>query len=174
MKQILITGASKGIGLEFTRQYLHGGHRVFGASRKPENSSELQRMKTQHKDRLIVHQLDVSDEESRHHLYQVLRAQTERLDVLINSAGIIAGNEEYDYRFGELRQEDMMRTLLVNSLGPLMMTEKVFPLLSKGTQSIVVNITSDNGSITRRNSGGKYGYCSSKAALNMITKILSR
>lgn len=67
-----------------------------------------------------------------------------------------------------------MRTLLVNSVAPLMMTEKVFPLLSKGTQSIVVNITSDNGSITRRNSRGKYSYCSSKAALNMITKILSR
>ena len=122
---------------------------------------------------MVIHQLDVSDAESRHNFYQALLAQTAKLDILINSAGIIAGNEEYGYRFGDLRQEDIIRTLLVNSVAPLMMTEKVFPLLSKGTNSVVVNITSDNGSITRKNRGGKYGYSASKAALNMITKILS-
>jgi NAD(P)-dependent dehydrogenase (short-subunit alcohol dehydrogenase family) len=173
MKSILVTGASKGIGLEFSRQYLHQGYRVFAASRKPENSLELQHLKSQYNDHLVIHQLDVSDEESRHNFYQALLTQTEKLDVLINNAGIIAGNEEYDYRFGNLKQEDILRTLLVNSVAPLMITEKVFPLLSESTQPIVVNITSDNGSISRRNSGGKYGYCASKAALNMITKILS-
>lgn len=173
MKNVLITGASKGIGLEFTRQYLQGGNRVFGASRKPENSSELQQLKSQHGDRLVIFQLDVSSEESRNIFYQALSAQAERLDILINNAGIIAGNEEYSYRFGELKQEDIMRTLLVNSIAPLMITERVFPMLLKSPQSVVVNITSDNGSIARRNSGGKYGYCTSKAALNMITKILS-
>ncbi len=71
--------------------------------------------------------------------------QTEKLDVLINNAGIIAGNEEYDYGFGNLKQEDILRTLLVNSVAPLMITEKVFPLLSQSTHPIVVNITSDNG-----------------------------
>jgi len=145
MKSILVTGASKGIGLEFNRQYLHQGYRVFAASRKPENSLELQHLKSQYNDHLVIHQLDVSDEESRHNFYQALLIQTEKLDVLINNAGIIAGNEEYDYRFGNLKQEDILRTLLVNSVAPLMITEKVFPLLSQSTHPIVVNITSDNG-----------------------------
>jgi NAD(P)-dependent dehydrogenase (short-subunit alcohol dehydrogenase family) len=173
MKDIVVTGGSQGIGLEFTRQYLQQGHRVFAASRKAESSSGLQQLKTQYGDLLAIHQLDVSDAESRHDFYQALFARTAKLDILINSAGIIAGNEEYGYRFGDLRQEDIVRTFLVNSVAPLMMTEKVFPLLLKGTNSVVVNITSDNGSIMRKNRGGKYGYSASKAALNMITKILS-
>ena len=77
------------------------------------------------------------------------------------------------YAFGELQQDDLCRVLLVNSVAPLMMAEGVFPLLEKGSKPMVVNISSDNGSISMRNSGGKYGYCTSKAALNMITKILS-
>jgi NAD(P)-dependent dehydrogenase (short-subunit alcohol dehydrogenase family) len=173
MKDILVTGASQGIGLEFTRQFLQGSHRVFGASRNSEKSSDLWHLKSQHNDCLEIHQLDVSAEDSRERFYQALTFQTEKLDSIINNAGIIAGNEEFSYQFGDLRQEDIMRTLLVNSVAPLMMTEKVFPLLSKGTKPVVVNITSDNGSIARRRSGGKYDYCASKAALNMITKILS-
>lgn len=86
MKSILVTGASKGIGLEFSRQYLHQGYRVFAASRKPENSLELQHLKSQYNDHLVIHQLDVSDEESRHNFYQALLTQTEKLDVLINNA----------------------------------------------------------------------------------------
>ena len=174
MKNILVTGASRGIGLEFSRQYLHKGHRVFAASRKPENSLELQHLKSQYHDHLVIHALDVSDEESRHNLFQALKMQTEKLDILINNAGIIAGNEEFEYPFGSLKQEDILRTLLVNCVSPLMLTENVFPLLSESAQSIVINITSDNGSISMRNSCGKYGYCASKASLNMVTKILSK
>lgn len=173
MKDILVTGGSKGIGLEFTRQYLHKGCRVFAASRKPEKSEALQQLQAQYHDQLVIHQLDVADEVSRREFSQVLTAVIEKLDVLINNAGVISGNEQFNYPFGELQQEDLCRTLLVNSVAPLMMTEGVFPLLKRGTNPVVVNITSDNGSITMRNSGGKYGYCASKAALNMITKILS-
>jgi len=72
MKSILVTGASKGIGLEFSQQYLHQGYRVFAASRKPENSLELQHFKSQYNDPLVIHQLDISDEESRHNFYQAL------------------------------------------------------------------------------------------------------
>jgi NAD(P)-dependent dehydrogenase (short-subunit alcohol dehydrogenase family) len=97
------------------------------------------------------------------------------LDILINNAGIASGNEERRYRFGELIQEDLCRCLLVNSVAPLMMTEKFFPLLEKGSKPLIVNISSDSGSIARKRGGGNtgYGYSSSKAALNMITKLLS-
>ena len=173
MKDILITGGSKGIGLEFTRQYLHNGCRVYAASRKPDDSKALRQLQAQYDDQLVVYQLDVTDERSRGDIFQALAAETEKLDVLINNAGVISGNEQFNYPFGELQQEDLCRTLLVNSVAPLMIAEGVFPLLEKGLKPIVVNITSDNGSITMRNSGGKYGYCTSKVALNMITRILS-
>jgi NAD(P)-dependent dehydrogenase (short-subunit alcohol dehydrogenase family) len=173
MKDILITGGSKGIGLEFTRQYLHQGCRVFAASRQPDDSEALQQLQILYDDRLVIHKLDVADYGSRRDLFQALAVETEKLDVLINNAGVISGNERFSYAFGELQQDDLCRALLVNSVAPLMMAEGVFPLLEKGSKPMVVNISSDNGSISMRNSGGKYGYCTSKAALNMITKILS-
>jgi len=175
MNDILVTGGSRGIGLEFTRQYLRKGHRVFAASRSPEKSNELQRLKAEFDDRLSVCQLDVSAEDSRHQLFRQLSREVGKLDILINNAGIASGNEERRYRFGDLKQDDLCRCLLVNSVAQLMMTEKFFPLLEKGAKPIVVNMSSDSGSITRKRAGGNtgYGYSSSKAALNMMTKMLS-
>jgi NAD(P)-dependent dehydrogenase (short-subunit alcohol dehydrogenase family) len=173
MKNILVTGGSRGIGLEFTRQYLDKGWRVFAASRNPGSSRELEQLKAQYGDSLVICQLDVGEQGSRHDFYQALSAQTDKLDLLINNAGIISGNEEFGYPFGRLNQEDLCRTLLINSVAPLMMAENVFPLLKKGAQSVIVNMSSDNGSIARKNRGGKYGYSASKTALNMMTRILS-
>jgi NAD(P)-dependent dehydrogenase (short-subunit alcohol dehydrogenase family) len=173
MKEILVTGGSRGIGLEFTRQYLNKGSRVFAASRHPEDSRHLLRLQAEHGDRLVVLRVDVGQEESRRDLFRALSAETERLDLVINSAGVLSGNEEFSYPFGELRQEDLCRTILINSVAPLMIVEGVLPLLRRGMNPVVVNISSDNGSISRKGHAGKYGYSASKAALNMITKILS-
>jgi NAD(P)-dependent dehydrogenase (short-subunit alcohol dehydrogenase family) len=159
--------------LEFTRQYLERVFQVFAASRNAAKSKELGQLRAQHGDHLAIHQVDVGDEDSRRQLYRALSSATEKLDLLINCAGIISGNEQVCHPLGQLQQEELCKTFLVNSVGPLMMTEQFLPLLKNGAQSIVVNIASDNGSISRRKSGGKYGYCASKAALNMMTKILS-
>jgi len=174
VKNILVTGGSRGIGLEFTKQYLKRGYRVFAASRNPE-TTDLQQLKAEHGDQLTICELDVSDGESRNQLYQELSEKAGKIDILINNAGIASGNEKARYRFGELDQEDLSRCFLVNSISPLMMTEKFFPLLQKGNEPIVVNISSNSGCITRKEGDGGtgYGYSSSKAALNMITKMLS-
>jgi NAD(P)-dependent dehydrogenase (short-subunit alcohol dehydrogenase family) len=173
MRDILVTGGSRGIGLEFARQYLEKGFRVFAASRHPEDSRHLQRLKAEHAEQLVVLQLDVGHEESRRDLVRTLSAETERLDLVINSAGVLSGNEKFSYPFGKLRQEDLCRTILINSVAPLMIVEVVLPLLKRGMNPVVVNISSDNGSISRKTRAGKYGYSASKAALNMMTKILS-
>jgi NAD(P)-dependent dehydrogenase (short-subunit alcohol dehydrogenase family) len=175
MKTILVTGGSRGIGLEFTRQYLGKGHRVFAASRTPEKSSELQKLKAECDDRLSICQLDVSAKDSRHQLFRQLAEQVGKLDILINNAGIASGNEKRRYQFGDLDQDDLCRCLLVNSVAQLMMTQRFFPLLKQGTKPIVVNMSSDSGSIARKRGGGDtgYGYSSSKTALNMMTKMLS-
>jgi NAD(P)-dependent dehydrogenase (short-subunit alcohol dehydrogenase family) len=175
MNNILVTGGSRGIGLEYTRQYLRKGHRVFAASRRPEKSGELEDLKAEFDGQLSIHQLDVSMEDSRHQLFRQLSEQVGKLDVLINNAGIASGNEVRRYRFGDLDQDDLCRCLLVNSVAPLMMTQRFFPLLAGGTRPVVVNMSSNSGSIAQKRGGGDtgYGYSASKTALNMMTKMLS-
>lgn len=171
MKTILITGGSRGLGLEFTKKYLAKGHQVYAASRKPE-TPELKELNEKYP-KLHIHKLDVTDETSRDELYQTMSKKVEKIDILINNAGIASGNETFRYNFGELNQDDLSRTLLVNSIAPLMITEKFFPLLIKGDNPLVINISSDSGSLSQKKQKGSYGYSSSKSALNMITKILS-
>ena len=173
MKHCLVTGGSRGIGLEFTRQLLKKDFQVYAASRNPWDSSALQQLKASYDDRLIIIRLDVGNEESRRDCFHALSARIEKLDLLINSAGILSGNEEFCHPLGELKQDDICRTFLINSVGPLMMVEGALPLLRKGAQPVVANISSDNGSISRKSHGGKYDYSASKAALNMITRILA-
>ena len=102
MKNILVSGGSRGIGLEFARQYLRRGHRVFAASRSPEKASDLQKLKAGCDDRLFICQLDVSVEDSRHRLFRRLSEQIGNVDILINNAGIASGNEKRRHRFGDL------------------------------------------------------------------------
>ena len=76
MKTVLITGGSRGIGLEFAKQYLKKDFRVFAASRHPANSVELTQLKAEYEDLLAIYPLDVSEEESRQQLYQKIRKNT--------------------------------------------------------------------------------------------------
>jgi NAD(P)-dependent dehydrogenase (short-subunit alcohol dehydrogenase family) len=122
MKNILVTGGSRGIGLEFTRQYLKKGLQVFVGSRNPASSTELQQLKTEYDDLLAIYPVDVSDEESRHQFFQGISEKVGSLDILINNAGIASGNERFRYRFVELDQEDLCRSFVVNSIAPLMIT----------------------------------------------------
>jgi len=94
MNNILITGGSRGIGFEFTRQYLTNGHRVFKSSRNLEKSSELQKLKTDFDGQLSICQLDVRNEDTRHQLFRQLSKEIDQLDILSNNAGIASGNEE--------------------------------------------------------------------------------
>jgi NAD(P)-dependent dehydrogenase (short-subunit alcohol dehydrogenase family) len=174
-KTVLITGGSRGLGLEFTKQYLKKDYQVISASRNAENSDELQKLKTEYDERLEICQLDVSDEKSRDQAYHKISETFAKIDILINNAGIASGNEKFRYRFGELNQEDLLRSFLVNTIAPLMIVETFFPLLEKGVDPVIVNISSSSGCISKKKGNGStgYGYSSSKAALNMVTKMLS-
>ncbi|NHJ40052.1 MAG: SDR family NAD(P)-dependent oxidoreductase, partial [Asgard group archaeon] len=104
MKTVLITGGSRGLGLEFAKQYLKKGYQVIAASRNAINSTELQQLKTEYNNQLEIYQLDVSNEESRQKLYQEISKKIKKIDILINNAGIASGNEKFRYTFGELNQ----------------------------------------------------------------------
>ena len=174
MKRILITGSSRGLGLEFVKQFLEKDNIVIASSRNPHKYQDLVELKNKYGDKLIITELDVSKEESRNAAFEEISKQVEKIDLLINNAGIRFGGERYSDTLGKLHKEDFSKIFMVNSAAPLLMVEKFLPLLEGSEKSVVINISSSSGCITRRTKkGGGFSYSSSKAALNMITKALS-
>lgn len=165
----LVTGAGRGLGLEFVRQLVQRGAKVFATARSPEAASELQSLARANPERLTLLRLDVTDEESIRQTAQEVRRLTSSLDLLINNAGVYIGRpgiEPGSDRLGKLTMDGGLKTLLTNAIGPMVLTQELLPLLRKGRQPKIVSLTSGLGSIA--NSGGApYHYSASKAALNM-------
>jgi len=158
---VLITGANRGLGLEFARQYSAAGWKVIGTARRPDSASDLKALDVR------VMQLDVTDQESVDRLASDLGNQS--IDLLINNAGIFpmaATLPEIDF-------DNITRTLAVNTIGPMRVTRALLPNLRRGDAKKIVNITSNLGSIADNTDGKFYGYRESKAALNMFTRSLA-
>jgi NAD(P)-dependent dehydrogenase (short-subunit alcohol dehydrogenase family) len=117
--------------------------------------------------RARIEQLDVIDAESVAALVEALAGQP--VDLLINNAGIFPRENN----LANVDFDDYEMTLLVNTVGPVRVTQALLPNLQSGKQKKIVNITSGLASITN-NGGGYYGYRESKAALNMFTKTLAK
>ncbi|HEY8119592.1 MAG TPA: SDR family oxidoreductase [Methylophilaceae bacterium] len=165
---ILVTGANRGLGLEFCRQYAHAGWRVFACCRNPQSATELQKLQQQYANNLSVHTLDVSDFRQIEPLAKELSGI--KLDILLNNAGIYHKGKE---AFGSVDYEAWMEAFHVNSMAPLKMAEVFIQNLHLGDQKKIVNITSKMGSIDDNTSGHHYLYRSSKTALNMVTRSLA-
>ena len=159
---ILITGANRGLGLEFARQFKARGYEVIGTARKPDKATALHKLGAQ------VEQLDVSDNKSAQALAERLSGKP--IDILINNAGIIGQPAR---SFTDLDFDKMVYTYQVNALGPMRVTKALYENIKKGKGRKIVNITSVMGSIGM-NFGGGYDYRASKAALNMLTNTLSK
>jgi NAD(P)-dependent dehydrogenase (short-subunit alcohol dehydrogenase family) len=160
-----ITGASRGLGLEFVRQLLNRGDSIDAGVRSPADARQLQGLSRDSRGRLRVHALDVSNPRSVAGFAAEV-GQGEPLDVLINNAGVF-GKNEY---LGGLDFEDMASTFTTNALGPLRLTSALLPALRRGSARRIVHITSEMGSIGDNGMGGYYGYRLSKAALNMAMR----
>ena len=155
----VITGANRGIGLEFCRQLSARGDHVIATTRT--ESEELGSLGVQ------VEELDVADPQS-------IRALAERLDgkavdVLLNNAGIGGHGPS----IGEIEPQALLDFFRVNSVGPLLVTQALLSQLERGARRLVVSVTSRMGSIADNTSGGAYGYRASKAALNMYNASMS-
>lgn len=166
---LLITGANRGIGLEFVRQYAADGWRIFACCRHPEGATELNTLSQQHDGQITVHMLDVADFLQIERLADELAGHD--LDVLINNAGIYP--DATSGALGATNYEGWAHAFRVNTMAPLKMAETFTPNVARSQQKKIVNITSKMGSIADNTSGGAYIYRSSKAALNMVVKSLS-
>ena len=156
-KRVLITGASRGIGLGLAERFMRGGYEVVAGARKP--SPALTRLGCR------VVPLEVTDEGSVSAAARELRS----LDVLINNAGV---SLDRGRAFEDLPLDAVLDTILTNSVAPMRVTRAFLPLLKKSERPVVVQLTSALGSISGAG-GGYYGYRMSKAALNMFHKAFS-
>ena len=162
MSNYLVTGANRGIGLEFVRQLVaRDGAHVVATCRDPEGAEDLQALSSAHQGQITILALDVADAQSVASLVEALKARDLKLDMVINNAGIYpkAGG------LGELDYDRVMRGFEVNTVGPLRLAEAMLPHLTG--EKKVINLTSQMGSIEDNTSGGSYAYRMSKAALNM-------
>jgi NAD(P)-dependent dehydrogenase (short-subunit alcohol dehydrogenase family) len=157
---VLITGANRGIGLEYARQFAARGYTVIGTVRDPADAKELSAVADR------VEQLDVTDAASVAALAQRLKGVP--IDILVNNAGMF---DRRDVTVDKVDFEMMEQTLAVNALGPLRVTQALMPNLRAGKRRTIVNMSSQLGSIGQ-SSGRWYAYRTSKAALNQITKTL--
>jgi len=169
MNTALITGANRGIGLEFAAQYAADGWRVLACSRDPEKSDALGKLAAQYPGLITVHALDVADHAQIEHLAQLLEG--EAIDLLINNAGIYPDSDTGG--FGHTDYEEWMQVFRVNTMAPLKMAETFASQIRRGKGRTIVSISSKMGSIADNSGGGNYLYRASKAALNMVVKSLS-
>ncbi len=158
---VLVTGANRGLGLEFARQYREAGWNVIGTARKPDEANELKALNVR------VVQLDVTNQESADRMAAELASQP--IDLLINNAGIFPRVGRID----EIDFDDYNRTLSVNTVGPVRVTRALLPNLRQGKLKMIAGLSSNLGSIAENERGNFYGYRESKAALNMFTKTLA-
>jgi NAD(P)-dependent dehydrogenase (short-subunit alcohol dehydrogenase family) len=165
---VMITGASRGIGLELARQYAERGWGVIATARNPASSSELQALAEQSPG-VVLETLDVTDQAQIDSLAEKLRAQP--IDILINNAGILGDID--GQRFGQFDFAVFDRIMAVNTKGPLRVTEAFIDHVAASEQKKIMNVSSAVGSI-KLAFGGQTFYRSSKAALNMAMRNLSK
>lgn len=165
---ILITGASRGIGLEMARQYLADGWRVFACCRLPDQAHKLASLVRTSQGRLSVHALEVADARSIASLKNELGGQA--LDILLNNAGIYGPDVQ---RFGTVREDDWLEVLRVDTIAPLMIAQALVDNVAASQRRLIANVSSKMGSMDDNRSGGCYIYRSAKAGLNAVTKSLA-
>jgi NAD(P)-dependent dehydrogenase (short-subunit alcohol dehydrogenase family) len=167
--RVLITGANRGIGLSLVRIFVERGDMVFAGCRSYEKASGLKDYAAQHPELVKAVPLDVTDLTSIVECVQLVAARVDSLDILINNAAVHMGDEN----LSAAKSEVMLKTLQVNAVGPILVSQQFIPLLKKGKQPRIINISSEAGSITRMDHFRGYGYYGSKAAENMYTRSLA-
>ena len=163
MPTVLVTGASRGLGREFCRQYAAEGWRVLATMRDPDTATPLE-----HGD-IARYRLDVGERDRIRALARELEGTP--IDLLVNNAGMWAGDVEES--FGRFSDALWMEELRVHVLGTMAMCEAFAPHVAASAMKRIVQISSGNGSLGREDNAGTYPYNSTKAALNMITRCMA-
>jgi len=165
MPTILITGANRGLGLEFARQYLDEGYAVIAACRHPDKAQALRQLERDSKGGCTLLELDVADGASVRHA--AARLPQTAIDILINCAGVIGADGQ---SIGSLDYDDWRQVLEVNLIGPARVCEAFLEHVAQSERRLIITITSGMGSLADNTSGGSIPYRTSKAAVNMLMR----
>lgn len=165
---VLITGSSRGIGLEFTKRYAEQGWDVIATARSPGDDELLRALANAH-DNIRIETLDVTDHDGIDALADKLRGTA--IDVLINNAGISGGRNTQE--FGAIDYSVFDTVMNINVLGPLKVTEAFLDHVAASEQKKIINISSSEGRLSRVRGSRQPFYRASKSALNMIMKNVS-
>ena len=163
-KNIVITGANRGLGLEFVRQYAEDNTRIFACCRHPKESEALQALANQHK-QISIHKLDVTLKQD---IENITKEITVPIDLLINNAGFLQSDS-----LDNVKHDVLLQSFLTNAIGPLMLIKALRKQIARSQDKCIANLSSTMGSIAENSSGGYYSYRGSKAALNMFMKSVS-
>jgi len=162
---VLITGTSRGIGLEFTKQYAEDGWQVLACCRAPDRALALQHLAQAHANIELIN-LDVAD------FAQIdataLQLKNHAIDVLINNAGVYPESS-----LGDVDFNDWATAFKINSMAPLKMAQAFLPHIVKSQLKKIATLSSKMGSIDDNTSGGSYIYRTTKTAANMVMKSLA-
>jgi NAD(P)-dependent dehydrogenase (short-subunit alcohol dehydrogenase family) len=167
---ILVTGGNKGIGLEICRQLAAAGHHVILSARSPQRGEEAVQQLAREKLKVDFLLLDTADEDSILRASRELKERISALHVLINNAAIL---DTWQGSILTATASDLRDTFNTNTVGPVLLTLALLPLLEEGKPSRVINVSSRLGSVTQM-SDGWAGYGISKAALNAATRKLAQ
>ncbi len=169
-KIALISGASRGIGLETGKQLLElGWNVVFTARNMHEGRPLVNKLREKWKSAWF-HQLDVTDEQSISDIAEYVEDTCGRLDVLINNAGIMI---EENHKIMDVELEDLHKTMATNLYGPLMLTRTMLPFFKDSKDARVINVSSRMGQLSGME-GGHAAYRISKTALNALTVVMAK
>ena len=166
MRNVLITGAGNGLGYELTRMHREAGFRVFALEREP--SRKLGALAHEFPEAVRVYECDVGNTASVNKALCDIKQKIKRLERIFNNAGI---HRFADWVTIEETDLDFCKTMFdINAVGPLRIVKAAIGLL--GQDSLIVNISSEAGSVANANGINNYGYSMSKAAMNMGARIM--
>jgi NAD(P)-dependent dehydrogenase (short-subunit alcohol dehydrogenase family) len=169
MKRILITGANRGVGFGLAEGYAARGDRVFAGCRSTNRATELDELASNFPGQVTILPLDVADEESIAKSAAIVAEKSAAIDILFNNAAIGSSGENVK----TFQAEKALHILHVNSVGQIQVTKHFIDLVKEGTGPVIVNISSEAGSITNMTTFRGYYYSASKSALNMFTRALA-
>jgi NAD(P)-dependent dehydrogenase (short-subunit alcohol dehydrogenase family) len=179
MRRVVVTGANRGLGLEFARQLAGEGDQVVATARHPKTAGDLNKLATTSGGRVTVVRLDVGDPSDIEAAALHVGERFDAVDVLINNAAIWMAPDQPDRAssgpLADLRPDAVLEVLRINAVGPLAVTQALAPRLAAAERGVVLNLSSWLGSLegAARQGRSNLAYGMSKAALNMLTLRLA-
>ena len=162
---VVVTGGNRGIGREICRQLAARGAQVILTARDAHAGADAAEALG-----VRFHSLDVTDDANAATLVATLAQEFGRCDILVNNAGIIA---EHDDSILTISPAAVEATLATNTVGPLRLAQALLPLLRKSARARIVNVSSGAGELSDFDGSWSPAYSLSKAALNLVTRMLA-